>query len=144
MLKYTDVYTMIQQKISRNKSIIAIHELKIEQVNMVVDMQEKIKNHYQNTIAVCKEINEIELLQTVEYTVEHEKKITDLHMSVYSDQIQEEIDGTYRNDMQRIKDLIEYHLEVVKYLSNKIPKSGIATNYTIHTIDPTQTCHAAV
>ena len=46
MLKCTDAYTMIQQKISRNKSIIT-HELKIKQVNMLVEMQEKIKN--QNT-----------------------------------------------------------------------------------------------
>jgi hypothetical protein len=131
MLKYTDAYTMIHQKISRNKSVIAIHELKIEQVNMVIEMQEKIKKHHKNTIVVYKEINEIELLQTVQYTIEQEKKVNELRISTYDNQIQEEIDGAYRNNMQRIKDLIEYHLEVIQYLSEKIPKSGIANNYNI-------------
>ena len=103
----------------------------------------KIKTHNQNTIEIYKEINEIELLQTSQYSIEQEKKVADLHISVHRN-IQEEIYVTYRNDMQRIKEEKEYHVGVIKYLSDQIPKSGIATNYTIHTIDPTQTWHASV
>jgi hypothetical protein len=142
MLKYTDVHTMIHQKISRNKAVIAVHELKIELVNMLVEMQEKLKKHHVNTIEIYKEINEIEELQSVEYTTDREKKVSDLHISISADKIQEEIVDTYRDDAQRIKNLINYQLDVITHLHNQLPKTGTATNYNIITNDPNQTCHS--
>jgi hypothetical protein len=133
MIKCTDVFTMVHQKISRNKSVIAIHELKIEQINMLVEMNDKIKNHHNKTIEVYKKINEIEILQSVEYTIEREKKIDNLHISIHANKFQKEVDVGYKEKIQNIKELIKYHSDIITYLHEQIPKTGIATNYNINT-----------
>lgn len=123
MVKYTDVFTMIHKKISSNNSVIAIYELKIKQNNIMTELQEKLRKHNQDKITIYKEINEIELLQSTEYTVEREKIVTDLYTSAIIDKFEEELCKSYYDELNNIKELVKYHLDIIEYLNEKIPKN---------------------
>jgi hypothetical protein len=143
MLKYTDAFTMIHQKMTRNKSAIAIIQLKSNKIDLIIEFQTKIKTYYQFAIDIYKEINEIEQLQTNEYTIARELQINNLHDNTVASGINDTINDEYKKKEQEIVRQIDYHMEIIAYLNTQIPKTGTITNYSMRTVDPNQTCHEA-
>jgi hypothetical protein len=141
MLKFTDVSTMVEKKISRNIIMAEIFTLCQELANSEIKMHEIVKEYYGNQKNLLKQINEIEQLQCSEYCVNRQEQIGKMMQSIGNLKLLKVSDII--TEITGIKEKIKNKTHIMKQIQDLIPKEGIATNYTIQTVNTTQTCASA-
>jgi len=143
MFKITDAYDFVQKKITRNNVLMEIFKSYEEMLNYEIKVKQELQAFYKNQQDMVVEINDIEILQTTEYTSERQEQInilmTDIGVFKPSTEILNMIEK-----IKEIKNGIKDKSDIINHIQSLIPKEGIATNYTIKTTNPNQTCASAM
>lgn len=143
MIKISDAHDFVQKKITRNKLLMEIFQGYGKMLENEIRIKTHAKDFYLAQSAILIKVNEIELLQSSEYTVEREKEIAQLIENIGIYEIPEE-SKQLTEETNTIKTDIKYKSETIQYLQTLIPKEGIATNYKVVMNNPNQTCADAV
>ena len=134
MLKVSDAYEFENKKITRNKLIMEIFELSEKILDYEIKAKEEIKKFYRTQKATLSTINNIEMLQANEYTIEREEQTKFL-----MEQIGAYKPPQYIVDLSKEADLhkatMEQKTAIVNQIQELIPKTGIATNYKVSFTD---------
>ena len=127
MIKYSNIAPIIQHKIARNKTMYEIYELSQEIIDIQIEIKNQHKLFYEENKKTLLLINDIEELQTQEYTEQRQESITSLMGLVCS-----KPDDTYMNEkIIKIKETIKEKKLIMDKYQELIPTKGIATNYKI-------------
>lgn len=143
MFKITDAYDFVQKKITRNNVLMEIFKSYDEMLNCEIKVKQELQAFYKHQQDIVVEINDIEILQTTEYTSLRQEQInilmTDIGVFKPSTEILNMIEK-----IKEIKNGIKDKSDIINHIQSLIPKGGIATNYTIKTANPNQTCASAM
>ena len=147
MLKSTDAYEFVHRKITRNKILIEIFKLYDELLGFEIIFKNELQSFYKKQQSDIHLMNEIEMLQTAEYTLDRETIINNMtsNIGIFK------LTGTsleIKNKIIEIKNMITEKVNVMNNIQLLIPIDGIATNYHIinknyERPNPSQTCTAA-
>ena len=133
MIKYSNVAPIIHHKIARNKTMYEIYELSQEIIDIQIEIKNQHKLFYEENKKTLLLINDIEELQTQEYTEQRQESITSLMGLICS-----KPDDTYLNEkIIKINESIKEKTIIIDKYQKLIPNKGIATNYKIK--DPSNT-----
>jgi hypothetical protein len=138
MFKFSDAAGMVQQKISRNNILYDIFDLCQKVSDYEIKKMGNIKQYYEEQKQILKKINDVEILQSTEYTEARQTLIQEMMNSIGDPYIinMDEIN----NHIKDLKEQIDEKILVMKHIQTLIPKTGIATNYTFNTGNENQTC----
>ena len=138
MFKFTDAAGMVQNKIQRNNIMCDVFDLCQKMSDCEIKRREKIKQYYEEQKHLLKTINDIEILQSTEYTESRQTIIGEMMDSIGDTHLidMDEI-TTYMKDL---RDQIDNKLVAIKHIQTLIPQKGVATNYTIRNSNENQTC----
>ena len=140
MIKFNDVSQMIHKKISRNNVICEIFQLSKDMNDIQIQIKEYQKTSYDEKIKLLLAVNDIELLQSTEYTIERQQQISNLMDQV---KCNPNID-IFLSNIKTIQTIINEKTIISTQYQNLIPKNGIVTNYKLITTDKYETCSKAV
>jgi hypothetical protein len=143
MFKITNVHDFIQKKIARNNMVIEIFKSYEEILNCEIKVKKNKQEFYENQQSLVAEINDIEILQLTEYTVARQNQINILMEEIGGFKPSAEIINIIEK-IKEIKNNIKYKSKIINHIQTLIPNEGIATNYTIKTSNPSQTCASAI
>lgn len=130
MLKVTDAYEIVHRKITRNKVLMEIYKLYEELLGCEIILKNEMQSfykHQQNELCL---MNDIELLQTTEYTLERENIINNMMPTI----------GIFKPSpalieiklkIVDIKNMINEKKNIMNNIQELIPIKGIATNYQL-------------
>lgn len=141
MLKFSDALEMVKKKINRNNIMYDVFELCQKLAEDEIKMREKLRDFYEEQKKALKHVNEIENLQCAEYTAERQDQVLELMKDI--GRVDGEDFRELLEEIKKTKEDIKYKTEIMKHIQEFIPKTGVATNYTIHTNDENQTCASA-
>ena len=138
MFKFTDAAGMVQKKISRNNIMCDIFDLCQKMSDCEIKRREKIKQYYEEQKHLLKTINDIEILQSTEYTESRQTIIGEMMDSIGDTHLidMDEI-TTYMKDL---REQIDNKLVAIKDIQTLIPQKGVVTNYTVRNSNENQTC----
>lgn len=143
MFKITDAHDFVQKKITRNNVLMETFKLYDQMVGYEIEVKHQLQSFYKSQQDVLVEINNVESLQSREYTAERQEQIgvlmSDIGVFKPSTETQNMIEK-----IKEIKNDIKNKAEIINHIQTLIPKHGIATNYTITTSNPNQTCASAM
>jgi len=143
MFKITDAHDFVQKKITRNNVLMEIFKSYGEMLNCEIKVKQELHAFYKHQQDVVVEINDIEILQTSEYTSVRQEQINILMADIGVFKPSTEI----LNMIEKIKEIkngIKDKSDIINHIQSLIPKEGIATNYIIKTTNPNQTCASAM
>jgi hypothetical protein len=129
MIKISDACEFVNKKITRNKILIESYQLHKQRLEYEILLKKELINFYNDQQLIISNMNDIEFLQTQEYTVERQdtvNEITDNLGNNTNPKIQE-----LKDKINDIKKLIIEKILVIKNIENLIPNEGTAINYTI-------------
>lgn len=141
MFKFSDAAGITQTKISRNNILCDIFDLCQKVSDCDIKKREKIKQYYEEQKQTLKKINDVEILQSTEYTEARQTLIQEMMNSI-GDSHSINMDEI-NNNMKELREQIDEKISIMKHLQTLIPQKGIATNYAIHTGDENQSCATA-
>ena len=130
MLKVSDAYEIVHRKITRNKVLMEIYKLYEELLGCEIILKNEMQSfykHQQNELCL---MNDIELLQTTEYTLERENIINNMMPTI----------GIFKpstalieikHKIVDIKNMINEKKNIMNNIQELIPIKGIATNYQL-------------
>ena len=130
MLKVTDAYEIVHRKITRNKILMEIYKLYEELLGCEIILKSEMQSfykHQQNKLCL---MNDIELLQTTEYTLERENIINNMmpNIGIFKPS-QVVIDIKLK--IFDIKNMINEKINIMNNIQELIPIEGVATNYQL-------------
>jgi hypothetical protein len=130
MLKVTDAYEFVHRKITRNKVLMEIYKLYEDLLECEIILKSELQSFYKNQQNELRLMNDIELLQTTEYTLERESKINSMmpHIGIFK-LSQASID--IKHKIVDIKNMINEKRNIMNNIQELIPIEGIATNYQL-------------
>jgi hypothetical protein len=138
MFKFTDASTMVNKKITRNNIMLEVFNLCRNITEKDIELKQKVINFYIEQEKTIKKVNEIEQCQTQEYTIERQLLIQTMMKNIGDTSL---IDPTdIIDEINVLKNKIKEKTSLMKQVQNLIPNEGVATNYTVRTIDENTTC----
>jgi hypothetical protein len=138
MFKFTDASTMVNKKITRNTIMLEVFNLCRNVTEKDIELKQKVINFYIEQEKTIKKVNEIEQCQAQEYTIERQLLIQTMMKNIGDTSL---IDTTdIIDEINVLKNKIKEKTSLMKQVQNLIPSKGVATNYTIRTIDENATC----
>ena len=143
MFKITDAHDFVQKKITRNNVLMEIFKSYDEMLNYEIKVKQELQSFYKHQQDVVVEINDIEILQATEYASVRQEQINILMADIGVFKPSTEI----LNMIEKIKEIkngIKDKSDIINHIQSLIPKEGIATNYTIKTVNHNQTCTSAM
>ena len=141
MIKFTDANTMVNKKITRNNIMSEIFNLCRLVTEKDIEIKQKVINFYIEQEKIIKKVNDIEQCQSQEYTIERQLIIQTMMENVGNTSLINTIDII--NEIIVLKKKIKEKTLLMKQVQNLIPNEGVATNYTVRTIDKGNTCSNA-
>jgi hypothetical protein len=103
-----------------------------------IELKKKVINFYIEQEKTIKKVNEIEQYQIHEYTIERQILIQTMMKNIGDTSL---IDVTdIIGEINILKNKIKENTSLMRQVQNLIPSDGIATNYTVRTINENSTC----
>ena len=130
MLKVTDAYEVVHRKITRNKVLMEIYKLYDELLGCEIILKNEMQSfykHQQNELCL---MNDIELLQTTEYTLERENIINNMMPTIGIFKLSPPL-IEIKLKIVDIKNMINERINIMNNIQELIPIKGIATNYQL-------------
>ena len=130
MLKVTDAYEIVHRKITRNKILMEIYKLYDELLGCEIILKNEMQSfykHQQNELCL---MNDIELLQTTEYTLERENIINNMMPTIGIFKLSPAL-IEIKLKIVDIKNMINERINIMNNIQELIPIKGIATNYQL-------------
>ena len=130
MLKVTDAYEFVHRKITRNKVLMEIYKLYEDLLECEIILKSELQSFYKNQQNELRLMNDIELLQTTEYTLERESKINSMMPNIGIFKLSPaSID--IKHKIVDIKNMINEKINIMNNIQELIPIEGVATNYQL-------------
>ena len=130
MLKVTDAYEFVHRKITRNKVLMEIYKLYEDLLECEIILKSELQSFYKNQQNELRLMNDIELLQTTEYTLERENTINNMTPSIGIFKLSPaSID--IKHKIVDIKNMINEKINIMNNIQELIPIEGVATNYQL-------------
>jgi|688.fasta_scaffold463860_1 hypothetical protein len=130
MLKVTDAYEFVHRKITRNKVLMEIYKLYEDLLECEIILKSELQSFYKNQQNELRLMNDIELLQTTEYTLERENTINNIMPTIGIFKLSSSsID--IKHKIVDIKNMINEKINIMNNIQELIPIEGIATNYQL-------------
>ena len=130
MLKVTDAYEIVHRKITRNKVLMEIYKLYDELLGCEIILKSEMQSFYKNQQNELCLMNNIELLQTIEYTLERENKINNMMPNIGIFKLSPN-SINIKHKIVNIKNMINEKKNIMNNIQELIPIEGVATNYQL-------------
>ena len=135
----SDANLFVKKKISRNNIIVEIFDIYDDILDKEIIIKNEMKTELDSQKKIIMEINELELKQCDEYTIDRQEIIKEMTTNITGYKPSDATLKLMESIREQKKD-VAYHKTVIQYLETQIPSSGVATNYKVNFSNPNQSC----